>query len=54
MSLAYRGPCTTLTPEEAARVLDALCGHKDATARQIVAKCSATLAADPRWREPTS
>ncbi len=53
-SLPMSGPCCQLTPTEAARVLDALQGHKDDTARAIVAKCARSLNSDPRWRTPTT
>ncbi len=53
MANAYRGPYALLGPVEAARVRDALCGHKDPVALAIVAKCDATLNANPAWRTPT-
>jgi hypothetical protein len=49
----YHGPCTVLSPTEATRVLDALYGHRDATALAIAEKCRATLSADPKFRRPT-
>ncbi len=50
---SYRGPYTMLTPAESQRVLDALSVSRDDLAVSIVGKCKATVAADPRFREPT-
>ncbi len=49
----YHGPYVALTLAEVARVRDALCGHRDAAARAVAAKCDAALLADPRFRKPT-
>lgn len=52
MSLPYTGPCTVLSPQEAA-YLAATLPPADKTAAAIVAKCERTLASDPRFRTPT-
>jgi len=52
----YMGPVLCLTPTEAALVRAQLApiANTDPAAQAIVAKCTATLAADPRWRTPTT
>ncbi|MEJ7783389.1 MAG: hypothetical protein WKF96_01210 [Solirubrobacteraceae bacterium] len=50
----YLGPRCMLTHKQAARVLDALHGHRDPLAAAIRAKCVAALEADPKFGAPTT
>lgn len=43
---AYHGPVLVPTPQEVARIRDALTGHLDPIARAVIRKCDAALNAN--------
>jgi len=48
----YVGPRLVLSSADAARIMSALHGAKDAAALAVTAKCIAVLNADPSWDRP--
>jgi hypothetical protein len=54
MARAYHGPVLVPTLAEIKRIYDAIRFSRDPEAVSLRAKCEAALAADPRFRTPTT